>query len=69
METVLRKRIEEATRRFNSSVKCKEVYTMLSAKYPKEMQCFKDFVFDTMILHPDWSEEQILKESLKHFAA
>lgn len=66
---LLRKRIEEATTRFNSSVKCKEVYTLLSDKFPKEMQYFKDFVFDTMILHPDWSEEQILKESLKHFAS
>lgn len=63
-------RVQKGTDKFNSLVIAPVLYVELGKKFDKELvDTFRNVVYDTCILHPDWEETAILQEVSNQFKA
>ena len=58
-------RVDEATEKMKNLPKCQAIFEELTKKgYVEEMKCFRNVVFSTLLLHPDWTDDDILMDLL-----
>lgn len=61
-------RVNEGAKRFNSLVFFPTIWKGLKEKFSKDLcDMFRQVVYDTCILHPDWEEQAILYEVASQF--
>ena len=58
-------RVAEAAERMKNLPKSQAIFEELTKQgYVEEMKCFRNVVFSTLLLHPDWTDDDILMDIL-----
>jgi hypothetical protein len=66
VNTMVREMVESKVNTAFESIKgfgrCEEFYNMVAKESPEVAEAFKSIVLLTMVLHPDFTEQQVLED-------